>query len=94
MSTQSPKEMAGSAREIAKNIADGKPMSFLDMNNYADEQATRLFELFQKPESRRGAMKEIEKLQKSFAGEIKGNRGTSGMIITRLQGLGVEIELQ
>ena len=37
-------------------------------------------------------MKEIEELQNSFAGR-KGNHGTSGMIITRLQGLGVEIEL-
>jgi len=92
MSTQSPEEMAELAREIAQDITDGKPMSFLDMNNYADEQSVRIFELLQKPKSRKGAMKEIEKLQNSFAGG-KGNHGTSGMIITRLQGLGVEIEL-
>ena len=48
MSTQSPEEMAELAREIAQDITDGKPMSFLDMNNYADEQSVRIFQKAEK----------------------------------------------
>ena len=83
--------MAEEAKESAQDIAAGKPLSYLDFNDYTTEEAMRIFELLKSSKTKTGAIEEIKSLKKTFANTGGPNDGTSGMILTRLQGLGLDI---
>lgn len=89
--TEVGRKAAAEAQESAQDIAAGKPLSYLDMNNYATDEAMRVFGLLNNRKTKKLAMKEIKSLKNNFANTGGNNDGTSGMILTRLQGLGLDI---